>query len=214
MIEHSLFSQYDFKLIFVGEFVCQHYKKSILDTIEKNNLQDRVIITGFVDDELYKEYLMASDIGLNLRTDSRGETSRALLMNMAYALPTIVNDYATFSEFENETLTKVKLNDSKDFIEKVKLLIANGSIRNGIAANAYKYIMNKHNAFSISDEYNKVMVATSKEKDVKTDIINEIAYEIVNNDLAKDFDIKMYKTSVGLLKFIITFNVSLIYIVL
>jgi len=200
MIEYSLFSQYDFKLIFVGEFVCQHYKKSILDTIEKNNLQDRVIITGFVDDELYKEYLMASDIGLNLRTDSRGETSRALLMNMAYALTTIVNDYATFAEFENETLAKVKLNDSKDFVEKVKLLIANGSIRNGIAANAYKYIMNKHNAFSISDEYNQAMTATSKEKDVKTDIIDEIAYEIVNNDLAKDFDIKMYENISGIIK--------------
>jgi glycosyltransferase involved in cell wall biosynthesis len=51
----------------------------------------RIRIAGWTDEAVYHQYLQAADVGVQLRSVSRGETSAAVLDCMNYGLATIVN---------------------------------------------------------------------------------------------------------------------------
>ena len=144
------------KLLFVGDFLSQSYREKITARIQEYNFTEQLLITGYTDDARYRSYLLATDICLNLRINSRGETSRALLMNMAYAKPTIVNDYATFSELPDIATAKVKLNSQEDFLLKLHQLIEDKEYRATMAKEAYNYISSQHRIDKISREYYKI----------------------------------------------------------
>ena len=183
----GIFDRHNVKLVFVGEFADYIYKKEILHIIKKYDLDKHILVTGFVDDKVYKEYLLATDIAINLRKDSRGETSRALLMNMAYALPTIVNDYATFSELPDDTVAKVTLSSESSFINILEKLITDSTYRDKISKSAYQYIKKYHNISEIAQQYYDIIMRnsdSSQEVDEKSHIhIKNIANIIVENDI-------------------------------
>jgi glycosyltransferase involved in cell wall biosynthesis len=180
--EESIFNNKSINLVFVGDFISDIYKNKINNLIKKYKFT-RVKITGFVSDELYQEYLLASDIGINLRVDSRGETSRALLMNMAYALPTIINDYASFSELPDETTSKVELNSKTDFALKLNKLIENQQFREKMAVDAYEYICKEHNIDAIAEKYYDITFNHANISPKETNTIEDIATTLVNNAL-------------------------------
>lgn len=181
----NLFKNNNIKLVFVGNFVSDIYKTKIENIIKKYNVANDIITTGFASNEQYRHYLLASDIGINLRTDSRGETSRALLMNMAYGLPTIINDYASFSEIPDETACKVKLNSSEDFILKLRSLIEEKNKREAIGKNAYNYIINGHNINNIANDYYNCSLNYKKDIEKPTNNIEEVSDIIVERNLDK-----------------------------
>lgn len=85
-------------LIFVGQSSADIYNKELQDIIDKHHSRDRVHITGWIDKTLYSHYLSAADLAVQLRGQSRGETSAAVYECMSYALPTIANANGAFSE--------------------------------------------------------------------------------------------------------------------
>jgi len=111
------------KLIFVGENEGGKYGEGILDFIQTNNLTDRVKITGFASKELYQKYLTVADIAVQLRTDSRGETSGATLDCLNYSLPVIVNANGSMAEIDLSSVVMLqdKFQDS-DLIEALEEL--------------------------------------------------------------------------------------------
>lgn len=183
MAESELFFKYKIKLFFVGKFISKAYKNKIINLIKKYQLKD-VVITGFVEEDEYKKYLMLTDIALNLRVDSRGETSRALLMNFAYGLPTIVNDYATFSEYPDDVVSKTKLYSEEDFIQTLEYLIENKEKRVQIGTNAYNYVKTYHNPYKIArDYYASTFNIIQKRLDADDKIIDTVAEKIIDNGL-------------------------------
>jgi glycosyltransferase involved in cell wall biosynthesis len=91
------------QLVFVGENHGGDYGRQITDTIaaagKSTGLDARVRISGWTSDEDYFRYLQAADIGVQLRTGSRGETSGTVLDCMIYGLPTIINANGAMAEF-------------------------------------------------------------------------------------------------------------------
>ncbi len=77
------------KLIFVGKSAGDAYGENIQQWADAH--PGRISITGWVDEATYERYLAATDLAVQLRTLSRGETSAAVLDCMNYGLPTIVN---------------------------------------------------------------------------------------------------------------------------
>ena len=200
MIKEKFFEKYNIKLLFVGEFSDPLYKRKILSIIKKYALAQQVVITGFVSDKSYKEYLLATDIAINLRKDSRGETSRALLMNMAYALPTIINDYATFSEFPSNTVAKIILFSQKSFNDTLEKLISDNTYRKQIAKNAYYYIKENHNILDIAQQYYETIRGVGGSADnFEKNSIKEIAKIIVENNL-ENISKSEYKKTAKILK--------------
>jgi len=78
---------------------------------------DRVHVTGFVDAATFTRALEACDLCLNLRYPTAGETSAALLRQLAAGRPTLVSDYAQFRELPEEAVVKVLLGSDAEEAE-------------------------------------------------------------------------------------------------
>jgi glycosyltransferase involved in cell wall biosynthesis len=85
-------------LVFVGENHPGDYGTRLLDIISANKLTARVRITGWVDPSRFQDYLAAADLAVQLRSGSRGETSRALLDCLNARVPVIANAHGSMAE--------------------------------------------------------------------------------------------------------------------
>lgn len=97
-------------LLFVGENEGGAYGASIVQTMEADARQQQrasVRITGWVDAADFQRYLAAADVAVQLRSQSRGETSAAVLDCMSYGIPTIVNAQGSLAELDNDCVWKL-----------------------------------------------------------------------------------------------------------
>jgi glycosyltransferase involved in cell wall biosynthesis len=68
---------------------------------------ERIRIAGWTDEAVYHQYLQAADIGVQLRSVSRGETSAAVLDCMNYGLATIVNANGSMAALPADTVWRL-----------------------------------------------------------------------------------------------------------
>ncbi len=132
------------KFLLVGELSTEY---SIRGLIRELGIENNVIITGYVTDDVYQEYLYLTDFYIGLRYPTAGETSIAILRAMEAGLPVAVSNYAQFSEFENDCTIKVDLGDQEvDLLyEYMRELSEDRELRRIIGNNARKYIHERHN---------------------------------------------------------------------
>jgi len=97
-LESSLGGDQDSHLVFVGEEHGGDYGTEMRRSIDNSSARERIHITGFAAPEIYRQYLLAADVAVQLRALSRGETSAAVLDCMAHGLPTIVNAHGAMAE--------------------------------------------------------------------------------------------------------------------
>ena len=136
------------KLVFVGE------GNYISNAIKDFNLEDKVIITGFVDKESYNNYLLACDIAIQLRTLSRGETSRAVLDCLSYGIPTVVNAHATMSDYPKDVVYMLEDEFKVEELSKaIEELYNNKELRKTLSLKAREYIKDFHCPDKIAEYY-------------------------------------------------------------
>jgi glycosyltransferase involved in cell wall biosynthesis len=75
---------------------------------------DRVHLRGYVDFAELEEAIAASDLCLNLRYPTAGETSASLLRILAVGRPAMVNEYAQYRDLPDTVVVKVPLADTAD----------------------------------------------------------------------------------------------------
>jgi len=86
------------------------YGAKLVRQISESGLSDRIKITGWVDDANFKAYLSAADLAVQLRQESRGESSGSVLDCMALGLPTICNAHGSMAELPPEGVWRLKDN--------------------------------------------------------------------------------------------------------
>lgn len=94
-------------LVFVGENHSGEYGDRLVDTISRSGLHERIRITGWADTAIFRNYLAAADLGVQLRTLSRGETSGTVLDCMNYGLPTIINANGSMADISDDAVWKL-----------------------------------------------------------------------------------------------------------
>lgn len=87
----SLFRDTQCELVLVGANHTGEFGARLADTIEDAGVGRRIRIAGWTDETAYHQYLQAADLGVQLRSISRGETSAAVLDVMNYGVPVIAN---------------------------------------------------------------------------------------------------------------------------
>lgn len=97
----------DCVLVLVGENAAGEYGAALRATIAASPALDRIRITGWADAALYRQYLAAADVGVQLRAGSRGETSGTVLDCMNYGLATIVNAHGSLADLPDEAVLKL-----------------------------------------------------------------------------------------------------------
>ena len=93
-------------LLIVGEFLDPRYKKRI-DRLLELRATANIKCLGYVDQTAYEQMLSAVDLSVQLRTQSRGETSAALLDCMANGVPVVANNHGFAEDLPDSTLWKI-----------------------------------------------------------------------------------------------------------
>ncbi len=142
------------QLVFVGENAGGEYGQELLRKIRKSGLQKRIRITGWTDTEVFRQYLAAADVGVQLRTQSRGETSAAVLDCMNYGLPTIVNANGSLADLPDEGVWKLSDDFSDDeLISALEGLLQDPVQRQQLGERAQITIRTEHDPRNCSDQY-------------------------------------------------------------
>lgn len=111
-----------------------------------DELEDGFIIkTGFTELDEFNSFVGYSDIIVNLRYPSMGETSGAMLRILQMGKACITNNGGWFSELPDDCVCKIELNDVVGNLEKALVdLIENENTRRNYEMNAKKYVEEKY----------------------------------------------------------------------
>jgi glycosyltransferase involved in cell wall biosynthesis len=82
---------------------------------------ERVVVTGFLPFAELEDAIAATDLCLNLRYPSAGETSASLLRILAVGRPVIVSDYAESGDLPAEVAIKIPLGTGEDAVLAARL---------------------------------------------------------------------------------------------
>ena len=139
----SLKADHNFHYTLVGE------PNSFFDVralVREYDMEDRVTITGQVRLAEFERRIAATDIALNLRERTVGETSASLCRIMAAGVPAIVFNVGAFSELPSDAVVKIDQDHNAEALIEAYLrrLIEDADLRKRIGQNARRYIIENH----------------------------------------------------------------------
>ena len=132
-------------LVFVGENHVGDYGNQLLATIKNSCCAERVHITGFASPSVFQQYLAAADMAVQLRTESRGETSGTVLDCMKYGVPLIVNANGSMAELDAKSVWLLPdAFEDEELIDAIEMLWRNKSQRLKMGVQGRKIIEERH----------------------------------------------------------------------
>lgn len=142
------------KLLLVGE-ICEDVKEVVLKIIKNENLDDRIIITGHVPGEIFNNYFQVTDICVNLRYPTSGETSATLIQALSYSIPCITTNYAQYKEYPDNCCWKIDLQDYEIdlLVDYLFELVTNQNLRQKMSQNAHEYVKYDFSIEQTSQKY-------------------------------------------------------------
>lgn len=144
--------RFDFGYTLVGETNPYFDVRAIIRELD---LQDRVEITGHVSIEEFVRRISETDIAINLREQTIGETSGSLCRIMAAGVASIVSDAGWFAELPENCVVKVDMDNCTDALLEAYLarLIEDEQLRARIGENAQKYVFKNHRIEDCAAQY-------------------------------------------------------------
>jgi glycosyltransferase involved in cell wall biosynthesis/SAM-dependent methyltransferase len=127
------------RLILVGE---EHPDFPVRRLIASLGLEAHARVLGYVPIEEFVPYLAATDICLNLRFPTVGETSGTLLRAMGLGRAVIVSEVGSFAELPDEICLKVPVDEREvDFLyEYLNLLVSRPEVARALGERARSYV--------------------------------------------------------------------------
>ena len=155
------------KFLLVGSFLNDQYKEEIENIIKKLGISDKVIQVGFVED--LESYIQISDIVIQTRYPTAGETSIITLELMAASKPVIVSNTGWFEELPNESVIKVNVDkdEQKSILEAFEKLASDKNYKKDMSVNAKKYVQKEHNPEIIAEEFFKFLYLIQNKEEIR-----------------------------------------------
>jgi glycosyltransferase involved in cell wall biosynthesis len=148
----------DCHLVFVGQNHQGQYGVDLLRQIGTCSAKERIHITGWSDTDTFSSFLRAADIGVQLRTLSRGETSAAVLDCMNNGLATIVNANGSMADLDaqNVWLMPDEFQDS-ELSHALETLWKDPSLRHSLGQAARQKVLTCHAPQACAEQYKKAI---------------------------------------------------------
>jgi 2-polyprenyl-3-methyl-5-hydroxy-6-metoxy-1,4-benzoquinol methylase/glycosyltransferase involved in cell wall biosynthesis len=130
--------------------------------IQRYGMEDFVSITGHLPLGEFEQHIVNTDIALNMRERTVGETSASLCRILAGGVCSIVSDVGWYAELPNDTVVKVGLDGNTDALLSAYLqrLIEDETLRRRIGENARRYALAEHNVATSAELYLAVVRST------------------------------------------------------
>lgn len=96
----------------------------LIDLARAKGVDDRVIVTGRVDEAEYESWLARAQLAVQLRSVSRGETSAAIADCLTHGVPVIVSDLGSARELPDEVAYSIDVRaDAHEVADRVSELL-------------------------------------------------------------------------------------------
>lgn len=153
-LNSALAKQSDCHLIFVGENHQGEYGRELETRIQGSLARGRISITGWVNSQTFHHYLAATDIGVQLRSLSRGETSGTVLDCMNYGVATIVNSNGSMAELDQEAVWLLPDSfEETELVNALEVLWRSPERRFSIGERARQVILDRHSPDKCAQRY-------------------------------------------------------------
>ena len=153
-LKSSLSKNENCYLIFAGENHGGIYGKELIRKISESHAKDRIKITGWMDEDTFRDYLSIADVAVQLRTSSRGETSRAVLECMNYSIPTIVNAHGSMAELPKDAVYMISDNfEDEELVKALEELYQDKEKRLTLSIKAKEEILKNHSPAFCAEKY-------------------------------------------------------------
>lgn len=154
-------------LIFVGQNSTSTYSQDLERRIRAARSAGRIEITGWADQVTFRQWLASADLGVQLRTLSRGETSGTVLDCMNVGLPTIVNANGSMAELPSDCVWLIPDQFSdENLVEALTTLHADATRRRDIGQRARARIASHHNPRSCAAAYGEAIEAAYAREEI------------------------------------------------
>ena len=112
-------------------------------------------VTGRLPLEGFLRYMVATDVALNLRYPTAGETSGTLIRLLGLGVPTVVSDVGAFSEFPEDVVARVPVDGfEEEMLTAILLALADDErLRRAMGANARAYARTHHRLEASAQAY-------------------------------------------------------------
>lgn len=127
----------------------------VRELVRKYDLEERVTITGHLHLRDFERRIAATEIALNLRERTVGETSASLCRIMAAGVPAIVFNVGAFSELPSDAVVKIEHDEHAGALLEAYLrrLIEDAPLRERIGENARRHIVEHHDIANSAARY-------------------------------------------------------------
>ncbi len=157
-LDSALTASRGYCLVFVGEEHGAEYGGRIRQGIEAAAPRHNVRITGWTQPDQYAQYLTAADLAVQLRTNSRGETSAAVLDCLNHGLPTIVNAHGALAELPTDAVWMLEDDfDDVALAQAIEALSADQTRRDALGIRGQAFIQAQHAPENCAKQYNQAI---------------------------------------------------------
>lgn len=169
-------------LLIVGQSTSDHYMDMIKNSVAENSIQENVKFVGWSDNESYKDYLNATDLAIQLRSDSRGESSAAVLDCFNYSLPVIINNHGSMKDLPRDSAYFIEEKFSIDELaEAINKIYTDRALREKLASNSKEYLDKVHNPQICAKMYYEAVEQIYAKKPILKEMIKD--FKDSNSDL-------------------------------
>jgi glycosyltransferase involved in cell wall biosynthesis len=168
------------RLVFVGEPL-----NEVLDLFATQGTADAPFATGRVDNATYRQWLAAADVAVQLRTMSRGETSRAVADCLGAGLALIVNAHGSLEEMPDRVVAKLPEHpEAAELAATLRHLHENPEARRALGRAAQDHAMTELDPKLIGDAYHDVIEAFYHGRDavVASRLLHESASHLADDE--------------------------------
>ena len=185
-------------LFFVGENQGGDYGINIANIIRESGLENRIRITGYVEPMVYKQYLSASDMAIQLRRFSKGETSAAVFDCMSFGIPTIVSTNGSIGEIPKDCAFFLPEKfDDKTLVNAIEKLYDNKELRHTLGKKTREFVNEKHNPQYCAKQYFNAIEKFYSRKPVNLhDVITAVS-EINGSERVSDAELMNLSCSIA-----------------
>ncbi len=152
------------RMILVGE---KHPDFQVDSLIRSLDLWGAVRVVGFTPIEDFAGYIAASDIVLNLRFPTVGETSGSLLRALGLGRAVVVSDVGAFAELPDDICLKAPVGAGEEdlIFEYLNLLVSRPDLARSLGARARAYVERECNWEAVAHRYASFLCAVKEGRD-------------------------------------------------
>lgn len=125
--------------------------------IKEDGLDRWVKHIGFVELNEFKDYIQLSDVCINLRFPTQGESSASLLRILGYGKPAIISEIGTFQDFDDNCTIKIPVGDEAEeeykLYEAMLRFIEDKNMLNSFGENAYQLVKKNYSIDRTTKQY-------------------------------------------------------------